>query len=449
MSGNTGSAGLISMRLTERRQRRKKSGSGPDQPVEPAALGRVISVARVSRWAENVIARGWLEAVYPSLPQGVVALQLREAGRVRVVWVTTECFEAQAPTLQSVLVIRSAAISNSVELPATDIELVTRAELPAAGAEPWALHIRAAASRDALVVASLAERYAREFMDSRGCIGLQPSVLSERASTVAPDASVMPDRGAQSQALNAGGWMWINAMVTALERVYAICPIVREQTSGTPLHLAPQWLLQAEIAWATGEEIMQWEEGLLRHVGERLLDRHAPLLPPGSEQRLGAWRRPLPIVRYDEALALLAAAGAKPAPGCEFTGRERALLDQKFSSPYFIAEIPIGLAPLATRTAADAPQVSCSHRLMSGSDQAPLAIGGERVSAWQAEPSLPQRGLRATRSDPLQSVAWFADTRRYGCVPHSGFEMQLNALVALALGVNLAEFDARGRSPYG
>jgi asparaginyl-tRNA synthetase len=240
--------------------------------------------------------------------------------------------------------------------------------------------------------------------------------------------------------------MWINAMVTALERVYAICPIVRQQPSGSPLHLAPQWVLQAEIAWATGEEIMHWEEGLLRYIGERLLEQHASLLPPGSESRLSTWRRPLPVVRYDEALALLAAAGARPAPGCEFTARERTVLDQKFATPYFIVDIPVGLAPLVTRTDSESPHVSCAHRLMSGIDQAPLAIGAERVSAWQAEP---QHGLRATRADPLHSVPWFADTRRFGCVPHSGFELQLNMLVALALGVSPGVHDREVRNPFG
>jgi len=392
--------------------------------------------------AETVVARGWVEQIGQPNSDGAVPLTVREHRERCTVWVRAEALTRQPVPLQSVVAIRSAQPTHSEQTPASDIELV-RAALAAAGDEShWALRIRSPAARAAAMARHRLESGLRRYLEGRECIAVQPPLLAERSGGAA-EATAMPDRSGRTALLRHAGWMYVDSMVTALERVYALSPVFQAGSGVTPVHQARSWILQAEVAWASHEEIMQWEEGLMRHLAQQLMADRASLLEPlGVDLRgLEIWRQAFPIISYDEALKILTRAGHRAAYGCEFTHRERAVLDLAFETPYFVTDLPTSLAPLVTVEDPKQPGVTRSHWLMPRAGQRALSVGGERMTEWV---SASAQGRGAASPAAWQSVPWFADTRRFGCVPHSGFELDFDQLCQTLLGGREAGVEVPG-----
>jgi aspartyl/asparaginyl-tRNA synthetase len=394
----------------------------------------------VRRRADNVIARGRLAAVSETSGTQAVAIQVHERGIAHTVWVKPETISGEPIALQSIVVVRSTVPINNAQRPASKIEVVRRPATDQQGELPWALKIRSPQLRLRAMVRHWVEKAIREYLDARGCIAVHSPLLTEGSTANGESQEAIPDRSISSTTLKFSGWMFVDAMVDALERVYAFSPVFRGESVTTPVHAVQTWSLQTEIAWATPQEIMQWEAGLLRHVADLLLKDHAELLAQAGRavRTLESLQQALPALSYEAALKILTRGGTRPAFGCAFTAREQALLDQEFETPYFITDLPWALATYAAVESEAGPEITRSHWLMPHTGQRELAAGGERASGSSAAPA----GLRRHGGDAAwRKVPWFAETRRQGCMPHSGFELDFSRLCALVLGVSDAELE--------
>jgi asparaginyl-tRNA synthetase len=389
------------------------------------------------RRADTVIARGWLDGVSQVLGLQSVAIQVRECGETHNVWVRPETISRDPIALQSIVVVRSTSPVNNAQRPASEIEVVRPPAAAVQGESPWALKIRSPQMRLRATVRHRVEAAIREYLDTRGCIAVHSPLQTEGVRANAEDQVALPDRSVANAALKYSGWMFVDAMVDTLERVYALSPVFRAESAATPVHEVQTWSLQTEIAWATPEEIMQWEAGLLAHIAGLFLKDHAHLLEQAGRavQPLERWQQAFPAVGYEAALKILARGGMRTAFGCALTAQERTLLDQEFDTPYFVTELPWALTAYAAVGREGDPEITQCHWLMPRTGQGELAVGGERASAWTALPAGRRRG-----NDPAWfQVPWFAETRRQGCMPHSGFELDFGRLCALVLGASDAE----------
>ncbi len=406
--------------------------------------------AALSSLTETVVARGWVEAIGQPTRAGTVALKIQERGSTCTVWVSRAALTRQPVSVHCVVVCRSRHAENSEASPASKIELL-RSPVPAAGTPPsWALTLRSSAARGRALLRHRVELAIREYLEQRDCIAVQPPLLTERVSVEAPESLAMPDRNSNSATamLKQSGWMYVNAMVTALDRVYALSPVIGRQSNLTPAHQVESWVLQAEVAWATHEEIMQWEAGLIGHVAASLLAE-----PAGAAERWGVeprnlerWRDALPSISYGEAIKILTRDGLHAAYGCAFTPRERKTLDRQFKTPYFVTELPLALAPLLAVADPKRAGLSRSHWLMPGNGGRELSVGAERETEWLPDGA---RGRNIAPHALWQSITWFADTRRLGCVPQSGFELDFGRLCQTLLGTADSSADIPPvESPY-
>ncbi len=239
--------------------------------------------------------------------------------------------------------------------------------------------------------------------------------------------------GERKAYLTQSGQLYLEAAAMALGRVYCFGPTFRAEKSKTRRHLTEFWMLETEVAFAELPEILQLAEDLLCWLVSRVLERcPAELHLLGRPlEPLQAVQAPFPRLTYTEALARLAAGGHEIPWGEDLGAAAETFLSQSFERPVMITHYPKECKAFYMKPdPADPRTVLCVDVL------APEGVG-EIIGGSQREDDLQALLTRLQEHHlPQEPLEWYLDLRRYGSVPHSGFGLGLERLVAWLCGLH-------------
>jgi asparaginyl-tRNA synthetase len=186
-------------------------------------------------------------------------------------------------------------------------------------------------------------RACRDFFHQRGFILVDTPILTPTSceGTTSLFETDYLDKG--KAYLSQSGQLYLEAAAMALGRVYCFGPTFRAEKSKTRRHLTEFWMVEAEAAFYTLEEVMGLAEDLVRAVVERVLAQQEPQLrllerdiAPLQEVLAG----PFPRLSYGEALDRLKAQGKEIPWGEDLGGDEETVLSQMFSRPVLVHRYP-------------------------------------------------------------------------------------------------------------
>lgn len=239
--------------------------------------------------------------------------------------------------------------------------------------------------------------------------------------------------GERTAYLTQSGQLYLEAAAMALGRVYCFGPTFRAEKSKTRRHLTEFWMLETEIAFAALEDILELAEALICHLVARVLaHRQAELtLLERPLAPLAAIQPPFPRLTYTEALQRLAAGGHEVVWGDDLGAPEETFLSQAFDRPVMITHYPKECKAFYMKPdPVDPRTVLCVDVL------APEGVG-EIIGGSQREDDLAALVARIREHNlPQEPLEWYLDLRRYGSVPHSGFGLGLERLVAWICGLH-------------
>jgi asparaginyl-tRNA synthetase len=386
----------------------------------------------------TTLVRGWLESVGAADANGALPLVIRQNNQLKTVWLSDDC-ATSIPTVQSVVAV-PVAPDNSARLPAGAIDVVRIAEplgedLSGNCLDLAARHIRIRSPllRAAAQFRHFIQKYAREYLESLGCINVHTPILVEATCVCSGDVFTFPYYGKRIATLVQSPWMYVDVMTTGVERAYALNPSFRRERTATNIHLVEIWQLQVDMTWMSNEEIMSVEESLVRELAHRLKTQHADLYELGqlNPSHLDALQRPFARITYDESLELLRRQGVHLEYGSDYSQKNSDLLSAQFDRPYFITDFPKRLKNFWFPSRGGDPDLTPSNDLFAHTGHGELIGGGERVT--DCEELI--RNLAYYKHD-LDEFAWFVDTRRHGCAPHAGFSVGFDRLTAFLMGVS-------------
>lgn len=385
------------------------------------------------------LARGWLESVGQPHGSGAVPIIVRGDGQVRTVWLAAECAQ-QLPPLQSVIVITECHADNTPDAPATMLEVIHAARpiVPVGeSADDWILKRRHLEIRSPLLRATaqfrhLIQKYAREHLESLGCINVHTPILVEATCVCSGDVFSFPYYGRRIATLIQSPWMYVDVMTSGVERAYALNPSFRRERAATNIHLVEIWQLQVDMAWMTNDEIIDVEEGLVRALAYKFQERHSALYEQAGLDwaHLSALRKSFARITYDESLDILKRNAISLEYGSDYSQAHSDVLSAQFDRPYFITHFPKKLKNFWFPACKDQPGLTPSNDLFAHTGHGELIGGGERVTDSEEL----ERNLAYYKHD-LDEFEWFVETRRHGCVPHAGFSVGFDRLTAFLMGV--------------
>jgi asparaginyl-tRNA synthetase len=272
----------------------------------------------------------------------------------------------------------------------------------------------------------------RGFLDRHGFVVADPPIITPAAAEGSTTLFGI-DYFGEPAYLSQSGQLYMEALAMALGRVYSFGPTFRAEKSKTRRHLMEFWMVEPEIAFCDFEENLWWQEQLVSAVvAAALRDARAELELLGRD--IAALERvvpPFPRLSYDEALERLAAGQLTLEWGADFGAAHETFLAAQFDRPVFIHRFPAAAKAFYMKPDPNRPEVVLAADLLAPEGYGEIVGGSQRIDDLaELERRLSQHGL-----DP-DTYSWYLDLRRFGSVPHSGFGVGLERLVAWIGGID-------------
>jgi asparaginyl-tRNA synthetase len=277
-------------------------------------------------------------------------------------------------------------------------------------------------------------RACRDFFHDRGFVLIDTPILTPTAceGTTSLFETNYLDRG--KAYLSQSGQLYLEAAAMALGRVYCFGPTFRAEKSKTRRHLTEFWMVEAEAAFFTLEDVMELAESLVRTVVLRVLTHQEAQLRV-LERDLAPLRAaaagPFPRLSYAEALTLLGRHGKELAWGEDLGGDEETVVSQAFPRPVLVHRYPKEAKAFYMEPDPEDPRLALCVDMLAPEGYGEIVGGSQRIADLDTLVARIQ-----AHHLPQEPLEWYLDLRRYGSVPHSGFGMGIERVVAWICGLH-------------
>jgi asparaginyl-tRNA synthetase len=425
--------------------------SAPETAKSAAPVATIAEIGQHE--GQSVTIRGWLynsresgKLLFPIFRDGTGSIQ----GVAHVKSVTPEVFEKLKGLTQESSVIVTGKVRadkrapGGYELDVEDVQVVQR--VPESDPYPITLkdhgvdflqerrHLWVRSPRQSAILRIRAEimRAAAEYFDSNGYIRTDPPILTpaacEGTSTLFP-----VDYFGDPAYLTQSGQLYVESTALALGKVYSFGPTFRAEKSKTRRHLTEFWMIEPEVAYMDLDGLMELAENFIAHIVQSVLKNRAPELQVIGRDaaKLETVKAPFVRLRYDEAVEMLNQAhkdGKLEAPfeyGNDFGSPDETWLSSQYDRPVMVHRYPADVKAFYMEPDANDPRYALCVDVLAPEGYGEIIGGSQRVSSYE---------LLSARIDahnlPRAAFEWYLDLRRYGSVPHSGFGMGIERVVA-------------------
>lgn len=283
----------------------------------------------------------------------------------------------------------------------------------------------------------------REYLDTHGFFNLDTPILTPAAAEGTTTLFETPYFDEGFAYLAQTGQLYNEANIFSFGKVYCFGPTFRAEKSKTRRHLTEFWMLEPEIAFCDLDGLMEVEEGLITHIVRTVLrDCQAELKSLGRDiSKLESIKDPFPRISYDDAAKLLIELYEKETDperkellkfewGMDFGAPHEVEITKRYDQPVFVYGYPTAVKAFYMEPWPNRPEVCKSVDLLAPEGYGEICGGSERISDHDALlQRIKDHGL------PVEAFKWYLELRKYGSVPHSGFGMGVERVVAWLCGI--------------
>ena len=300
-------------------------------------------------------------------------------------------------------------------------------------------HLWMRSPRQAAILRTRAEiiNAARAYLNDNGYTLTDPPILTPAACE--GTTTLFPVDYFEEQAyLTQSGQLYMEATAMALGKVYSFGPTFRAEKSKTRRHLTEFWMVEPEVAYATLDDIMELAEDFITHIVKRCLERRRADLETMARDiaPLEKIDTPFPRISYDDAVAMLHEGHAKGELeskfeyGNDFGSPDETYISSKFERPLMVHRYPAAVKAFYMEPDASDPTKALCVDVLAPEGYGEIIGGSQRVGSYEL---LLQRIHQ--HQLPQEAFQWYLDLRKFGGVPHSGFGMGIERVVAWVCGL--------------
>jgi asparaginyl-tRNA synthetase len=293
------------------------------------------------------------------------------------------------------------------------------------------LWVRSARQHAVLRIRSAVIHACREYFDSRGFVLFDSPILTPSACEGTTTLFETPYFD-ETAYLTQSGQLYVEAGAMAFGKVYCFGPTFRAEKSKTRRHLMEFWMVEPEVAYMDLAGDMDLAEDFVATVVQQVLaTRRAELST--LERDIAALERvqkPFPRITYDEAIALLQRKGFAVEWGADFGADEETAISSEFDRPVLVHRYPAAMKAFYMKGDPADPRLALCVDMLAPEGYGEIIGGGQREDDLATlQGKIRDHGL------PESAFGWYLDLRRYGSVPHAGFGMGIERVVAWLCGI--------------
>ena len=229
------------------------------------------------------------------------------------------------------------------------------------------------------------------------------------------------------------GQLYGEASAMAFGRHYNFGPCFRAEKSKTRRHLTEFWMVEPEIAYCDINENMDWAERLLIFIINSVLDNKAEELKilDRDVDKLKLCTSPFPRISYTECIKILNDSGNKIKWGEDFGSPEETYIAEQFDKPVIVYGFPSEIKAFYMKRDSENEDIVLGMDILAPEGYGEIVGGSERETDLDIL-------LERIKNEKLNQAdyEWFLDLRRFGSVPHSGFGMGVERVVAWICGLS-------------
>ena len=267
----------------------------------------------------------------------------------------------------------------------------------------------------------------RDFFNNRGFILTDTPIFTPAACEGTTTLFPVEYFEDQKAYLTQSGQLYVEANAMALGRVYSFGPTFRAEKSKTRRHLTEFWMVEPEMAYAGLDDVMNLAEDLIVSVVGRVLDKRRQELKvlERDTSKLESVQKPFPRMTYDDAVKTLQGKGLQIEWGGDFGGPDETTLSEQYDRPLMVHRYPAAVKAFYMRPDPERAELALGVDVLAPEGYGEIIGGGERL----ADLNLLLQRIKE-HDLPQEAFEWYLDLRRYGTVPHGGFGMGIERVVA-------------------
>ena len=229
--------------------------------------------------------------------------------------------------------------------------------------------------------------------------------------------------------------LYAEAGIFGLEDIFTIGPTFRAENSKTSRHLTEFWMAEMEQCFCEFEDLQDHGEGVMKAMLSAVLTRHQhelEILERDTKGLEAAVDKPYPRITYTQALEQLKEeCGMDVEWGKDLRTVEEDELSKLYDTPIIVTEYPTEVKAFYMKEVPGKPEVVQGYDLIGPEGYGELIGGSQREEDIQ---KIKQR-LRRDGEDP-EEYGYYLDTRKYGSVPHGGFGIGMERVIAWICGLD-------------
>ena len=226
--------------------------------------------------------------------------------------------------------------------------------------------------------------------------------------------------------------LYSEATSVSLGKVYCFVPTFRAEKSKTRRHLTEFWMVEPEVTYNDLDDNMDLAEQFVCYIIQKVLEERSEELKllERDISKLENIIPPFPRISYTEAVQKLNDSEHEFEWGGDFGGEDETIIAEFFDKPVFVHRYPAAIKAFYMKRDADDEKLALGVDLLAPEGYGEIIGGGQREDDYDTIlKRLKEHGL------PEKEFKWYLDLRKYGSVPHSGFGMGIERVVAWICGL--------------
>jgi asparaginyl-tRNA synthetase len=229
--------------------------------------------------------------------------------------------------------------------------------------------------------------------------------------------------------------LYAESAVQSLEKIYNFGPTFRAEKSKTSRHLSEFWMAECEAAWWKNEDAIAFAKKELKYCIRSVAERYPEefkLLGQNPEDLIAMTEKEWPSMKYRDALKLI-----KEKDNIDVTfGKDLRTIEEQaimshFDTPVAITHYPVVAMGFYKPRDPENPDEALCFDILAPKTGVEITGGSERSMDIE---DMKER-LREDGEDP-ENYSWYFDTRIYGGVPHAGYGVGTERVIAWICGLD-------------
>lgn len=229
--------------------------------------------------------------------------------------------------------------------------------------------------------------------------------------------------------------LYAEAGIFSLEKIYNFGPTFRAEKSKTSRHLSEFWMAEMEAAWFDLKKVSEFAKKELKFCIKQVAERckeELEFLEQDPKALIAMTEKEWPTIKYRDALKLIKEEDNIDVPfGKDLRTIEEQAIMQHYDTPVVVTHYPVeAMAFYKPRDPDFSDEALCFDML------APK-IGVEIVGG--SERSLDVEDMKkrlAVDGEDTSAYEWYFDLRKFGSVPHSGYGVGTERVIAWICGLD-------------